>query len=46
MGKPVIWRAMLKVVLHPPETSQQMLDNPLGLFIDEFHWDRVQQVKP
>lgn len=46
IGKPVIWRAMLKIVLRTPETRQQMLDNPLGLFIDEFHWDRIQAAKP
>jgi type IV secretory pathway TrbF-like protein len=46
VGKPVIWRAMLKIVLQPPKTRQTMVDNPLGLFIDEFHWDRIQQVKP
>lgn len=46
IGKPVVWRAMLKIVLQPPETRQQMVDNPLGLFIEEFHWDRIQQVRP
>ena len=46
LGKPTVWRAMLKVVIDPPETREQMLDNPLGLFVDEFHWDRVQPVKP
>jgi type IV secretion system protein VirB5 len=46
MGKPIIWRAMLKIVLQPPTNRQQMIDNPLGLFVDEFHWDRIQQVRP
>ena len=46
LGKPIIWRAMLKVILRPPTTRQEMIDNPLGLFVDEFHWDRIQQVKP
>lgn len=46
LGKPIIWRAMLKIVLQTPSTRQQMIDNPLGLFVDEFHWDRIQQVKP
>jgi type IV secretion system protein VirB5 len=46
LGKPVVWRAMLKVVIDPPATREQMLANPLGLFVDEFHWDRVQAVKP
>jgi type IV secretory pathway TrbF-like protein len=43
-GRPIIWRAMLKIVLQPPSTRQQMIDNPLGLFVDELHWDRIQQV--
>lgn len=45
-GKPTLWRAMLRIVLQPPKARQQMIDNPLGLFIDEFHWDRIQQVSP
>jgi type IV secretory pathway TrbF-like protein len=43
-GRPTVWRAMLKIVLQPPSTRQQMIDNPLGLFVDELHWDRIQQV--
>lgn len=46
MGKPTIWRAMLQVVLQPPKSRQMMIDNPLGLFVDELHWDRIQQAKP
>lgn len=46
LGRPIIWRAMLKILLETPRTRQRMVDNPLGLFVDEFHWDRVQQVKP
>jgi type IV secretion system protein TrbF len=45
-GKPVVWRALLKIILQTPSTRQQMMDNPLGLFIDEFHWDRIQQARP
>lgn len=41
-GKPVIWRAMLRIVVRAPETTQQMVDNPLGVFVDEFHWDQIQ----
>jgi type IV secretion system protein VirB5 len=44
-GKPVIWRAMVRVVLRVPETTQQMADNPLGVFVDEFHWDQIQAVR-
>jgi type IV secretory pathway TrbF-like protein len=36
---------MLQVVLHAPETAQQLVDNPLGVFIDEFHWDQIQTVR-
>jgi type IV secretion system protein TrbF len=46
IGKPVLWRAMLNIVIEPPTTLHAMVDNPLGLFVDEFHWDRIQQVKP
>lgn len=46
IGKPVVWRALLKIVLQPPTTRQQMIDNPLGIFVDEFHWDRIQEAKP
>lgn len=46
LGRPLVWRAMLKIVIAPPKTREQMLDNPLGLFVDELHWDRVQGVKP
>jgi type IV secretory pathway TrbF-like protein len=46
LGKPVVWRVMIRVVLQPPETMQQMIDNPLGLFVDEFHWDRIETVNP
>ena len=45
-GKPMVWRAMLKITMMPPTTREQMVDNPLGLFVDEFHWDRVQAAKP
>jgi type IV secretory pathway TrbF-like protein len=46
LGKPFIWRAMLKIVLQTPKSRQMMIDNPLGLFVDEFHWDRIQAAKP
>ncbi len=38
-----MWRGMLRTVVRPPETEDQLMRNPIGLFIDEFHWDRVQQ---
>jgi type IV secretion system protein VirB5 len=44
LDRPVVWRALLHTVQHAPTTPQQMNDNPFGLFINEFHWDRVQSV--
>ncbi|MEO8185625.1 MAG: type IV secretion system protein [Deltaproteobacteria bacterium] len=35
-GKPVIWRAMLRIVVRAPETTQQMVDNPLGFSLTNF----------
>lgn len=45
LGKPVLWRAMLQVVQFTPTTAKQMQDNPLGIYIDEFHWDRVEALR-
>ena len=25
-----------------PKTEEAMAKNPIGLYIDEFHWDKVQ----
>lgn len=41
-GLPVVWRAMLRIVLNRPKTEDEMAKNPIGLYIDEFHWDKVQ----
>jgi type IV secretion system protein VirB5 len=38
---PATWRAMLRTIEQPPKTPDAMSKNPLGLFIDEFHWDKV-----
>jgi type IV secretion system protein TrbF len=45
LGKPVMWRALLKVVRNPPGSEKQLLDNPFGLYVDEFHWDRLMPVE-
>jgi len=37
------WRGMFTVVLHKPETEEQLAANPLGLYIDEFHWSKIQR---
>jgi type IV secretory pathway TrbF-like protein len=41
LGAPVIWRAMLRTLLQPPKTAEAMKKNPIGLSIDELHWDKV-----
>ena len=45
-GNPVSsanWRATLRVVLRTldPDKDDQIDENPLGIFIDEFHWTRL-----
>jgi type IV secretion system protein TrbF len=37
-----IWRGTFRVVLRPPETEEQLTANPIGLFVEEFHWSKVQ----
>jgi type IV secretory pathway TrbF-like protein len=41
MGE-ALWRGMLRVRLLAPKTAEAMAKNPIGLYVDEFHWDRVQ----
>jgi type IV secretion system protein TrbF len=41
LGEPVIWRAMLRTALATPKTAEAMQKNPIGLYIDELHWDKV-----
>jgi type IV secretory pathway TrbF-like protein len=41
LGEPVIWRAMLRTVVATPKTAEAMQKNPIGLYIDELHWDKV-----
>jgi type IV secretion system protein VirB5 len=40
-GSPVVWRAMLRTVLETPKSAEAMSQNPIGLYIDEMHWDKV-----
>ena len=43
-GAPVstaVWRGMFRVLLETPKTEEAMIKNPIGLYIDEFHWDKV-----
>ena len=37
----VVWRAMLRTLLQPPKNAEAMSKNPMGLYIDELHWDKV-----
>jgi type IV secretory pathway TrbF-like protein len=41
MGGPVVWRAMLRTLVQAPKTAEAMKANPIGLTIDELHWDKV-----
>jgi len=42
VGLPVIWRGMFRVMMQQPKTEEAMARNPIGLYVDEFHWDKVQ----
>ena len=37
----VIWRGTFKVLLRTPESEDQIATNPIGLYVDEFHWSKV-----
>lgn len=39
---PAIWRGMFHIVLRRPKDEDEMVHNPIGLYVDEFHWDKVQ----
>jgi type IV secretion system protein VirB5 len=41
MGPPLVWRAMLRTLVQAPKTAEAMRGNPIGLYIDELHWDKV-----
>jgi type IV secretion system protein VirB5 len=41
MGGAVVWRAMLRTLVQAPKTAEAMRQNPIGLYIDELHWDKV-----
>lgn len=43
-GSPVghdLWRGTFRVLIRAPETEQELAVNPIGLYIDEFHWARL-----
>lgn len=37
------WRGVFKVLIHQPSTDAQLAANPIGLYIDDLHWTRIQQ---
>jgi type IV secretion system protein VirB5 len=37
----VVWRGTFKIILRTPESEDQIATNPIGLYIDEFHWSKV-----
>jgi type IV secretory pathway TrbF-like protein len=37
-----IWRGTFRVLMRVPENEEQLVTNPIGLFVDEFHWSKVQ----
>jgi type IV secretion system protein VirB5 len=37
------WRGIFKIVLKQPQTDEQLASNPIGLYIDEFHWSRINR---
>jgi type IV secretion system protein VirB5 len=41
IGSPVVWRAMLRTLLQAPKSAEAMSRNPIGLYVDEMHWDKV-----
>ncbi len=43
VGVPTPWRGMFHTLVDPPKTEEAMRRNPIGLFIDEFHWDTIQR---
>ncbi len=41
-GAGAVWRGTFRVVVRTPESEDQIAANPIGLFVDEFHWSKVQ----
>jgi type IV secretory pathway TrbF-like protein len=37
-----IWRGTFRALLRVPDSEEQLVTNPIGLFVDEFHWSKVQ----
>lgn len=37
------WRGIFRVVTRKPENEDMLASNPIGLYIDEFHWSKIQR---
>jgi type IV secretion system protein VirB5 len=37
-----VWRGTFRVIVRPPTTDEQLVVNPIGLLIDEFHWSKME----
>jgi VirB8 protein/TrbL/VirB6 plasmid conjugal transfer protein len=37
-----VWRGTFRLLLRVPDTEEQLATNPIGLFVQEFHWSKVQ----
>ncbi|HED30974.1 MAG TPA: type IV secretion system protein [Prosthecochloris aestuarii] len=45
-GEPLgeeFWRGIFRIVMKQPETEEALAANPIGLYIDEFHWSKIQR---
>lgn len=40
----IVWRGTFHVVFRLPETEEEIVANPIGLFVDEFHWAQLQEL--
>ncbi|HBL26514.1 MAG TPA: conjugal transfer protein TrbF [Acidobacteria bacterium] len=40
--KEELWQAVVKTVWTPPTTSEALLANPLGLFVEQLDWTRIR----
>jgi type IV secretion system protein VirB5 len=43
VAAPALWRGMFRILIDMPKTEEAMTRNPIGLFVDEFHWDTIQR---
>ncbi len=42
VGNPALWRGMFRTLTQLPKTEEALAKNPIGLYVDEFHWDKIQ----